>query len=139
MITEVVLLQYAIKVVNLEWFYYLQSVSRIHYKCTIDSLSNHFLRQSTINSFWLRECTLNPITVSGINFEFTKHSRIYYKTNISVVNSLDICFANLYSLFIPFLLQDFSQIHYLLREGSMNSLSISQIHYELTFCFTNSH
>ena len=45
-------------------------------------------------------------------------------------NQLKIFFLN--SLFIHFLLQDFSQIHYLLHKVTMNSLSISQIHYDFT-------
>ena len=45
-------------------------------------------------------------------------------------NQFKIFFLN--SLFIHILLQDFSQIHYLLREVNMNLLSISQIHYEFT-------
>ena len=83
----------------------------------------------------LRELTMHPLTVSLINFEFTVHSWIHYKTCGEFTKDLiAISRPNFVS---SIYIANWSKMNDLLRWYDLNSITSAQIHFELIFYLTN--
>ena len=111
--------------------------------CFVNSLYINFF-ESTIfnaNSVWIHypipEFPINPLSVSRIHFLFRGFNlnllflRENYKFTICFTNNLWIIYIICKFTMNP----DESTIFY--RKFNMNTLSISQIHYEYNICFAN--
>ena len=99
---------------------------------------NHYNFYFTIPiSFWIhyrfREFTMNSLSVSRIENEFLFISRINCGFTSYFANLFAIYFACYFEFTIC--LANLLWIHYLFRESTLNSLSFSRIHCELTFTF----
>ena len=111
--------------------YELSFVSQFDYKSTIDlqnSICNHYLfRQSTKNSLWIRQSTLNllrELTINSLIAILFHNESIIRIANWQWIQCIWIREFSIKLIFVAN-----SWIHYLLRQSIVDSLSINKLLY----------